>query len=156
MVYTDPSGGGWRLVRNASSTNTHLVLDLLPAAGSGRGVALTLQADTAKVAWARVASADPEYLKPGGVYALGGGTAALLGTVKGTDLVAGIFQKGKGNAASYGTAPVLSVALDFNTSLNLAPGTTVSLSVKKAAHSPAAGALADLGSQVQVGSLQLQ
>lgn len=155
LVYTDPSGSGWRFLRNASSTHTHLVLDLIPAAGSGRGVALTLQADTTKVAWAKVSPGDSEYIKPGGVYALGTGTVALVGTVKGTDLVAGIFQKGRGNAASYGASSVLSVSLDLSTS-GLAPGTEVSLSVKKTAHSPASGALVDLDSQVQVGRLQLQ
>src|SRR5262245_62027307 len=53
LVYTDPAAtpADWQLMRDATSTNTRLVLNLVgPSDGSKyRGVGFTLQVDTSKV-----------------------------------------------------------------------------------------------------------
>lgn len=138
LAYTDPAGTGWRLVKDPSSTAQHLVLDLVgPSAGSGYGVGFTLSVDQTKAAWSKVLPADAEYVK-NGAYNLGTGSQFLKGKVQGNALMAGVFQKGVGGAAvTYGTAPLVKVALDFVP--GSAPGTPITITVSSSQELTAGG-----------------
>lgn len=155
LSYTNPTGSGWRLVKSATSTPAHLVLDLLPpAGGTGSGVALTLGSETAKAAWARPSSTDGELVRAGAVYDLGAGVPAVVGTAKGANLVTVVSQKGAAAPAAYdGTKAVLSVALDYK-GAGVVAGTVIPLTVVKAQHLPAAGDPAAVS--VLVGALTAQ
>jgi hypothetical protein len=145
-------------MRNASSTSTHLVLDLVPPAGAGgSGVALTLDVDSGKAAWSKVAPSDPESVHPGSVYDLGTGIQAVAGTVRNArQLVTVVSQKGATPAAAYdGTKAVLSVALDLS-GTTLASGTPISLAVAKAQHLPATGEPVDIKGTLALGILTAQ
>ncbi|GLH72762.1 hypothetical protein GETHLI_12640 [Geothrix limicola] len=113
LVYTDPTSGDYRLVKDSSSTDTHLVLNLMgPSTGTlGRGVAFYLNTDSALVTWSKVASADAEFAQ-GPLF-----TDKLKTKVTGGELQVGSFQKGRGAAAAnIGATTVLAhVALDLKT-----------------------------------------
>lgn len=138
LAYTDPAGSGWRLVKDASSTSTRLVLNLVGPAGSmTRGVGFNLKAPAGLVfdtfangmgiqdlgAYNLVSAAA----NPGEPVAL---TAALL---PGNVLTAGIFQKGRDQSAiDSGAAPLCQVALKLDTKAGLHAGDPLALSVPKA------------------------
>lgn len=121
LTYTDPTSGTYQLKKNTTlSTSSKLVLDLVANnAGNGAGVAFHLTADTTKVTWAKVADADPEYVRNGAVFTLGGGTQALKGKVSSNTLQVVVSQKGvAGSPAMNGV--LASVALSLKT--GVAPG----------------------------------
>lgn len=142
LAYADPAGSGWRLVKDASSTGTRLVLNLLGPDGSkSRGVGFNLEGG-GQVAFGRFS--DGAYLKDGGVYELFNSTAAVPGSpddtpllnggVKGTMLTVGIFQKDRRLEAKGHAKPLLQIAVDFDpaTTGTLTAGTQVPLTVRKA------------------------
>ncbi|GMU08674.1 Ig-like domain-containing protein [Corallococcus caeni] len=138
VKYVDPTGTGWRLVRNAtlSSGNT-LVLDLVgPAGQSGRGADLTLGLDAATASWSTVDGS--EYVANGG-YDLGAAPRLLKSAVKGSTLSVGVYQKGA-PAHAYNGA-LLSVALTVNATAQTPAGSVVPLNVLKAHALPASGSL---------------
>ena len=94
----------YRFVKNASSTDTTLMLDLLgPTGQSAKGVAVFLTADTDKVDWV-----NPTV---GSQFPLGGAPYLFAYKVSTSNLQIGIFQKG-GAATTYdGTAPILTLGL---------------------------------------------
>jgi len=113
LQYTAPAGTGYQLVQDASSTATHLVLDLVgPAGAQIRGVLLNVAADTAKTAWSHAGGTDP-FIKEGQALDLGTGPRLEKSQQTGANLQAALFQKGAGAAATLGTGPILSVALDL-------------------------------------------
>lgn len=126
LTYTDPMDPAqWRLTRNATSSPTHLILDLLaPAGATGRGVSVTLTCDS-KVAWKAVEGGA--FLKNGTSYT---GDLVQRGSVQGADLRLLLSQK-PGTTQTYGSVPVLSVAVDLVT--GTLPG-TVTLSAAQGAH----------------------
>lgn len=132
LVYTDPSGDGWKLIRNAEkSTPSHLVLDLLgPSGESGFGVGLALAADPAKVGWGKVASSDPDWVK-NLRYGPNAGEAFQKAVVKGGGLRVGVFHKGTRGVATAYSGPLLSLALELKTE-SLSRGSSVDLAVKSA------------------------
>ncbi|NNC04442.1 hypothetical protein HJC10_16520 [Corallococcus exiguus] len=138
VKYVDPTGTGWRLVRNAtlSSGNT-LVLDLVGPTGlSGRGADLTLGLDAATAAWSTVDGT--EYVANAG-YDLGAAPQLLKSGVKGSTLSVGVYQKGA-PAHAYNGA-LLSVALTVKATAEMPAGTAVPLTVLKAHALPASGSL---------------
>lgn len=153
LVYIDPPGTGWRLVKNVgASSTTHLVLDVVgPTADSGRGVAFQLTTDPSLVTWSKVSPADGQFAQATGLLDLGSGAQLFKGRAQGLNLEVGLFQKGQGNAKSF-TGPVARVALD----LVAAPesGTPVALTVAKAQVLPATGPLSDI--TLAVGTLTAQ
>jgi hypothetical protein len=120
LAYTDPASGTYRLMRNAGSTATHLVLDLVGPAGTlGRGVGFYLTADTTKVTWAKVAASDAELVQNGDVFTLGGGQQLIKAKASGDTLQAGVYQKGAGVSAKPLNATLARVALDLKGSPSL-------------------------------------
>ena len=126
LVYTNPTdASSWRLVQAATSTTTHLVLDLVaPTGASGQGVTLVLTTDPAKAAWSPVS---------GGVYAVQKAypsTLVKIATLKGADLRL-LMTQAAGTPVAYGSLPVLTVALDLTT--GTLPG-SVALSAAQGGH----------------------
>lgn len=116
LDYTNPTSGTYTLVKDTTlSTPTHLVLNLLgPAGTQGSGVGFFLSADNAKVTWSKVSSSDTESVK-NGAFNLGSGTQLLKSRISGSQLEAGVFQKGNTVPAVTFTATgvLASVALDL-------------------------------------------
>ncbi|MFB1481277.1 hypothetical protein [Corallococcus sp. RDP092CA] len=148
VKYVDPTGTGWRLVRNDSlSSGNTLVLDLVgPTGQSGRGADLTLGLDAATASWSTVDGS--EYVANRG-YDLGAAPQLLKSGVKGSTLRVGVYQKGA-PAHAYNGA-LLSVALTVNASAETPAGTVVPLSVLKAHALPASGSLQTIN--VAVGTI---
>jgi hypothetical protein len=126
LAYTDPSPTStqWALKKNASSTSTHLVLDLVPPsdAVSGFGVGFTINAPTG-VIWTKVAGTDAQMIH-NTAYTLGGGTQLIKGISSNGNLIAGVYQQGTATAAvAHSSGAVASVALD------LSPGASITASV---------------------------
>ena len=131
LAYTDPTSGTFLLKKDAASSGSHLVLDLVgPATGTASGVTLTLNADTTKVAWTNVAATDPaNTLVQNGTFNLGSGTPILLARTYGTTtLMATVAQKGLAVTPASLNGVLLKVALDLKPNLGLAQGTTIQLS----------------------------
>jgi len=151
LDYTDPDPGGWRLVRNPSSTVTHLVLDLIgPDGEKGRGVAFNLRSD-GTVKFAKFANGS--YINDLGVFQLGekrgvlnvvDGTrvtndvGAIVGGVKdgGRVLTVGAFQKDRRWPAQPLDQPLYQVAIDFDRGQALPTGTAIPLTFVKARSIP--------------------
>lgn len=124
LSYTDPTSSGWRLVKDASSTPTRLVLDLVgPAGTQTRGVGFNLKRG-AGLAFATFANGG--YAFDTGVFQLKG-TNTNFESYAGTDadpvlfvsaplksgdvLSTGIFQKDRTNAPKDSAAPLVQVAV---------------------------------------------
>jgi len=142
LVYVDPSGPGYRFVRNPElSSATHLVLDLMgPDGDRARGVAFTLELGAGPARWAKVAPEDPQYLE-NLLFDLGPGIPLLKSALQGdTTLLADAFQKGPGNEKVM-AGPICRVALD---SQGPPSGANISISVVRFQLRPPTGAgLAD-------------
>ena len=124
-ISADSAATDWRLVRDAASTPDHLVLDLMaPTGTSGQGITLILTTDPTAATWSIVSgtsyAVQTQWASP----------QVNLATVNGASLQVLIGQGG-GSAVSYGTTPVLKVALDKVTG---ALTGAVTLTVTQAAH----------------------
>jgi hypothetical protein len=150
VAYVDPPASGYRLVRDSASLGTHLVLDLMgPSGAQLRGVIFYLGLDTSKASWGYPGGTDP-YLLNGGTFQLGTGIPLLRGQVSGPVLTAAIYQKGAAPAATAGSQPLATVALDVDAG---ATG-TISLVAQNAKILDASGAAQ--GVTVAVGTLGVQ
>lgn len=144
VAYTNPTGPGWRLEKDASSTSTRLVLNLVgPAGTTARGVAMTLQAGS-KLDYGKFS--DDRYIKDLGIfdltYASSSEVPLLAGGVKNGQLMLGIFQKGSLKPAKDCGSPLFQFALDLQSGVTTG---TVSLTVSKAQYLPAGlGAMVDV------------
>jgi hypothetical protein len=138
LDYQDPTGSGWRLMRNPSSTVTRLVLDLRGPAGTmTRGVGLNVQA-AAGVRFGRFDSGLP--IQDAGIYQLHvkGSTdpnepvAIIGGVLPGNVLSVGIYQKDHAWPAQDSGAVLAQIALEFDEAANLPTGAPIDVSVVKA------------------------
>jgi len=124
LSYTDPPPytPGWRLVKNASSTPTRLVLDLVGPGDKSRGVGFNLQADP-RLRFVPLDDGMPVH--DTGVFELrsllpdtdvpadlGEPVYFAGGVMPGNVLTVGIFQKDRGVSAKSTNLPVLSIALE--------------------------------------------
>lgn len=136
----------WRFVQDAGSTRTHLVLDLLaPPVASGMGVTFVLSVDGSRAAWS---SAGPGPVAPLAY----GGPLVHRASIRGSDLRVVVSQENPTPPVKYGTAPVLSVALDLAPAGG--PG-TVALTASQGGHLAAPLAQPE-PIAVDVGTLQAQ
>ena len=122
LVYTDPTTSDYRFVRNSSSTDTHLILDLLGPTGTrARGMSFYLNADATKVSWVNVNPSDPESIR-NIVFTLGTGAQLFKSKINGGQLQGGAFQKGStvSSVTFTSTGGILQVALDLKN--NVSPG----------------------------------
>jgi hypothetical protein len=122
VQYDDPPAGGkLRLVRNAASTATHLVLDLRvgSSALSGFGVALTLPMDPSRVTFTPATGLilNASVLDAGSVAPTAAGRVPLSGPLQGM-LVVGVARKKQvsldGDVTLPAGATVFSIAVDMN------------------------------------------
>jgi hypothetical protein len=138
LSYTNPSGSGWRLLKDTSSTTTRLVLNLVGPAGlKTRGVGFNLQAppavkfgafpnglainDAGVYQLLSVAQADPN--EP----------VALVGGVKsGNLLTAGIYQKDRAQNAQDSGSTLCQIAIVFDATKGLSAGNALPLQITKA------------------------
>jgi len=142
LAYTDPPAtSGWRLVRDPSSTASRLVLGLVGPAGTlTRGVGVNLQAPRG----VRFGTFDGGLaVEDGGVYdlrSLDDGPeeplAIAAGLKKGNVLSAGVFQKDRRRPAKDSGATLLRVALEVDPSTCPAAGSSLTLTVLRAAAIP--------------------
>jgi hypothetical protein len=151
LAYTNPTGTGWRLLKDATSTPTRLVLNLVgPAGAKGRGVGLNLRGDAA-VKFAKFANGS--YIQDLGVFRLNNkhgaitiyGEAAtkdvgtLVGGVKegGRVLSVGAFQKDRRWPAQALDQPLFQIALELDPALAAQPaGTAIPLTFLRARSIP--------------------
>ena len=154
LVYTDPAGTGWRLLRSPSSTATRIVLDLVGPSGlKTRGVGFNLQLPApAPVLFGRFLSDDRVAtglpVQDTGVYFLLNSDPAndgslppgsdplepklLVGGVKkGGFLTVGIFQKDRRVAAKESGRPLCRIALEFDPAAHLNAGDRIPLTITK-------------------------
>jgi len=138
LSYTNPTGSGWRLVKDPSSTATRIVLNLVGPAGlKTRGVGFNLQAP-AGVTFAAFSDGLP--IHDTGVYQLQalGSTdpsepLAITGGVKKWNLLSvGIYQKDRDQPAQDSGAALCQIALQFDAAAGLKVGTALTLSIPKA------------------------
>ena len=130
LVYTDPTTGTYKLVKNASSSGAHLVFDLMgPTAGTASGVSITLSADSTKVTWVDVPAGGTTavLVQNGTQFNLGSGTPIQKAKAAAGVLQATLAQKSPTAAASL-NGSLLRVALDLKPGLGLAQGTVLTLS----------------------------
>jgi len=138
LAYVDPTGTGWRLMKDASSTPNRLVLNLVGPSGiKTRGVGFNLAApatvkfgaftnglpinDLNVFELRRTGSIDPH--EP----------VAMTGGVKpGNILSVGIYQKDRDQSAKDAGAALCQIALSLDTTKAPDAGTLLALSLLKA------------------------
>ncbi len=138
LRYVDPSGTGWRLVADPSSTSTRIVLNLVGQSGQlTRGVGFNLKAPSGVRfealegglpvrdlgAYELRAAADPTVDEP----------VAVAGGVKGGNvLTVGVYQKDRRHPAKDSGAPLLQIVLALDAASPPPAGAALPLSVPKA------------------------
>jgi Big-like domain-containing protein len=125
LVYSDPTGGKLRLVKNAASTTTSVVLDLVvgTTAQTGYAAGFNLPIDDSKV---KLASLTPgTALNPGSAPAAAKALLPASGPLKGV-LVAAQSQKASGTGAVATDTALAAGAVIYTLTLDLldssAPG----------------------------------
>lgn len=132
IAYTNPTpaAGQWALMKDAASTDTHLVLDLVSPsdAVSGFGVGFTINAPTS-LTWSKVSGSDATLIQ-NTAYSLGGVSPELIkGVSKTGNLIAGVYQKGLATAAVAHTGTtVAKIALDLSSGASKTASVTLTVS----------------------------
>lgn len=158
LAYTDPTTGTYKLVKNASSSGSHLILDLMgPSTGTAMGVTITLSTDTTRVTWVDIpdGGTTAALMKNGTQFNLGPGTPIQKAKATGNLLQATVAQKNPTAGASLNGA-LLQVALDLKPNLGLTPGTAITLAADTAKCQVLDGTGAISTITVSVGTLTAQ
>lgn len=147
LAYADPTGTGWRLVQDAASTPTRIILDLVgPTGTTSRGAGFNLQASPGVHFGVFTETGFP--INDTGVYELlnAGPSAAnpnihsypyesklLAGGVKpGNILTVGIFQKDRRFSAKDSGTALCQIALELDPAGSVKKGDALALAVPKA------------------------
>jgi hypothetical protein len=143
IQYLDPSGSGWRFVKNVGdSTPTSLALDLVGPSGTlARGLGLTLLAEPSTFEF--LPYPDGAYFKDYGVFDLGLapgslGSAAVpfaVSGIKGNVLMMGLFQKDPLHTAKDCGRPLVQFRIRLKSGVQ--PGWPAFLEITKAQCLPA-------------------
>ena len=138
LAYTDPTGTGWRLMKDASSTSNRLVLNLIGPMGlRTRGVGFNLAAPRT-VKFGAFSNGLPINdlnvydLRRTGSIDLGEPVAFTGGVKPGNVLSVGIYQKDRDQSAKDSGAALCQIALSLDTTQAPTVGTTLALSQLKA------------------------
>jgi len=129
LSYTDPSGTGYRLVRDAGlSTSDKLVLALRgPEQVTGRGVSFGITTDTSKAAFVKVNTNDAEFVQ-NAAFELGATEPKLFKCVTdGGTLRVSVAQKGMTVPAQPLSGTLVRVALQLQP--NVTQNANIALSV---------------------------
>ena len=134
IAYTNPTpaAGQWALMKDAASTDTHLVLDLVSPADavSGFGVGFTINAPTS-MTWSKVTGTDATLIQ-NTAYTLGGPSPQLIkGVSKTGNLIAGVYQKGLATAAVAHPGTVAKIALDLSSGAAKTASVTLTVSASQ-------------------------
>jgi hypothetical protein len=131
LAYTDPTTGTYKLVKNAASSGSHLVLDLMgPSSGTAAGITITLSTDVTMVTWVDVPAGGTTavLMQNGTQFNLGTGTPIQKAKATAGLLQITVAQKGLAVPAASLNGALLRVALDLKAGLGLAQGTAITLS----------------------------
>ena len=151
LTYTDPATTGWRLVKDVSSTPTHLVLNLVGPTGlKARGVGFNLSSD-GTVKFHKFTDSDAmktdNYLKDTGVFQLKFKSSRYStdlswmlepvifagGTKNGGKLLTvGIYQKDRAQSAQSVDTAVLQIGIDLPATGGPASGSAIPLTLVRA------------------------
>jgi hypothetical protein len=154
LAYTDPTTGDFRLVKDAASTNSKIILRLVgPAASTGRGVAFTLAVDPTLAVLVKVVDSDAEYIQNGDAFVLGEAPRFLKGIKQGGMLRATAAQKGLGSVRAL-DATLVRLALQFNATSGVNAGMAIPITMTEAQYLPASGE--PLPITITAGTLQAQ
>ena len=132
LDYTNPTSGTYLLVKDATSTTTHLVLNLMGPAGTfTTGLGFILNADSSKVTWSKPASTDT-ILAHNSLFDLGTAPQLAVAKSSGNQLQVGFYQKGTTKPVVTLTAASIlaSVAVDLNPNVPLGAVTFSAISGK--------------------------
>ncbi len=137
LAYSAPSGTGWALVKDASSTSSRLVLNVVGPAGlKTRGVGFNIHAPQGLM-FDTFANGLP--IADTGVYELQSATpnpgdpVALTGALKpGNILTVGIYQKRLEKPSKDSGAALCQIALKLDPAANVMSGQAFTLTVLKA------------------------
>jgi hypothetical protein len=157
LAYADPTSTGWRLVKDASSTSTRLVLNLVGPAGlKTRGAGFNLLAP-ATVRFGKFITTDRVTtelpIQDTGVYSLLNHDPRDLGNEsipndplepkllaggvkKGNLLTVGIFQKDRYQSAKESGRALCQIALEFDPTTPLNAGDQLALAITKSGYLP--------------------
>lgn len=154
LVYTDPVSSDFRLMWDAASTGTKLILRLVgPTGTTGRGVAFTFMVDPALVDVVKVADADGEYVQNGDAFILGAVPRLLKGIKQNGTLRVTASQKGPGTARALDVT-LVKLAVQFKSAAGLDVGAAIPISVTEGLYLPAAGG--PVAMTVSPGSIKAQ
>jgi hypothetical protein len=148
LVYTDPSTGNYKLVRDSSSTSSKLVMNVTgPSGVTGHGLALILNISGTTASWATVSGSA--YVQ-NGPFNLGSGPQIQVGKMGANgQLQIALFQKqNSASAVSLNqNLAKISLALGNNVPVN----TPITVSLSKGNVLLADGSLVDLTGSGQFG-----
>jgi len=131
LAYVNPMTGTFKLIKDASSSGPHLVLDLVgPVLGTAMGVCLTASADSTKVTWVDVPAGGTKsmLMANGTQFNLGTGVPIQKAVANGDMLQVALAQKRPTPAVTM-NGTLIKIALDLKPGAGLAPGSVIALSV---------------------------
>jgi hypothetical protein len=137
LSYTDPTGGGYRVVKGAATGRT-IVFELRgPASTLGRGITFTVETDPIKASFVKVDQSETEIAQNGYAFQLGSEPRLFKSVAEDGTLRVSLAQKGQGNAQNLDNV-LARFALQLNSGVT--QGEQITLRVTEAKILPETGA----------------